>query len=242
MLNRFNLVKGLIVLCGLSFIANVYAAKPGFYTGIDAGWGRLNQGKFLSKHVNDALGSSLSKMTNGSFNMLYDDTGMAIRLFAGYQLNSYFALEAGYTHFTPVNASFDLTTDVKGSFNLFNKEYNLDYPINFNGRFKVQTESFDVVGKAMYPITTHFHVFGKAGLTYLYSKAKGSIALTSQDLNISVYTNPSVSVVYPTFTLGTSYELTENVSADVSYTRIQKVGEMAYPNIDFISAGLSYHF
>jgi hypothetical protein len=75
-----------------------------------------------------------------------NNAGFAWNANVGYQFNPYFAVESGYTAFADVNESG-----------------------TFNGSPYTATDKYygvDVVFKPIWPLTTHFNLFGKIGAMY----------------------------------------------------------------------------
>jgi OOP family OmpA-OmpF porin len=76
---------------------------------------------------------------------------IAGRLFAGYEFNKYFAVEAGYLLTTNAN----IHADVMGE----------DL-----GKFHVKEQIADLVGKGKFYMGDNFYVYGKAGVAYINVK------------------------------------------------------------------------
>src|SRR3990167_109154 len=79
------------------------------------------------------------------------NTGFAWNGNVGYQFNSYFALESGYTQFADVNANSPIAG---GTLAVMNKD---NYGI-------------DLLAKGILPINQKFNVFAKAGMMRLHTK------------------------------------------------------------------------
>jgi opacity protein-like surface antigen len=95
-----------------------------------------------------------------------------------------------------------------------------------------RTYAVDLVAKGIMPLDNGFGVYGKAGAAYVGQSIK------YQSLGYSTNQHK----VYPTVGAGVSYDLTTNVSSDLSWNRIQKVGSGNLKSTDLVSLGLAYHF
>lgn len=147
-------------------------------------------------------GAGLQTGASNPNNMLQMNSAInaAGRLFSGYQVNENFAIESGITKFGNATA--------KGVYN--------------QSKVTVKTYAVDLVGKAILPLDYGFNVYGKAGAAYLNQKANSHSTDTVTGINYS--SNQSAGAIYPTFGAGVGYEITNNVSTDLSWNRIQKVG------------------
>lgn len=175
-----------------------------------------------SPYVGGQIGWGKVELEDTSFRNLKDN-GLAGRVFGGWLLNKNFGLEAGYTRF------HDVSLSSSHSF----------YSVNG----KLETYAIDLVGKAIIPLQHGFSVYGKLGVAYLNQSvnmkmSSGRFSQTSFSVSEHNY--------YPTFGLGLGYDITQNVVADVSYSRIQRVGSShAYDSLsstNFVGFGLTYKF
>lgn len=142
-----------------------------------------------------------------------DTSGLGGRVGAGYQFNQNWAAELGYTRYANV------------------KYKNTSYSgVNY-GDLTLKNSTIDIVGKGILPLDNGFNVFGKLGLAY---------AKVSADFlgSRNVATD---SKWRPTYGVGAGYDFNQNVTADVSWMRVQKGGD-SIRNLDLISAGVAYHF
>jgi OmpA-OmpF porin, OOP family len=204
---------------GLVITANANAAVEGPYIGGALGWGTI--------HQNDGLSSQEIKQTSSK------DDGLAGRIFAGMQLNQNWSLEAGYSKFTNGTANFsDVVYD----------ETNGHY-INVNGKGTIKSYAVDAVAKVTIPLQDGFNIYGKVGGAYL--NEAGTVKGSGTDLDTGVSASYSVTKTYgkilPTFGLGAGYDVNKNVTTDVSWMHIQKVGNTQLANTDLIAVGLTYH-
>jgi OmpA-OmpF porin, OOP family len=228
-----NFIRGMLITGSSLFLAsNLYAATPGVYVGGQLGAGNINQKGFTKQDVVDinqyALNGHSYTLTNvrASANDKYNLAG---RLFVGYQIDPTFAMELGYTQFGKVNSS------ASGTLNYSGNRYNENF------HYSVQSKAIDLVGKAIYPVGNGFNVYGKLGAAYIMEKATYySQFVTPADGTSSLKAHASANKIYPTFGVGASYDITPNVAADVSYSRIQKISGGSIPSTNFIGAGLIY--
>lgn len=147
------------------------------------------------------------------------DTGLAGRIDGGYLFTENFAAELGYTRFHNSTA----------------KAYSSAFATNGT----IKEDAFDLVGKAILPLSDCFNLYGKLGAAYL--RANGTV--TGSSAGTAVRVSENAHKVYPTFGLGAGYNINKNITADVSWNRIQKVGNNNnLPSTDLVGVGLSYNF
>ena len=217
-------------------ISKAFATIPGPYIGGQLGWADLHQGDYIASHLNSLFEKAVPSLSIDSLNILYINTGLAGRVFLGYQFNSYFAAEVGYYRFTQLDVNTKLDIDV-----IILKQ-NFTLPTSLSTRATVRTEALDLVAKGILPLTDKFSIYGKLGLAYLNVIGKVSLSVNSPLLNTSLSGNPSLNLVYPTFGIGANYDLTQHISTDLSWNRIQRLNSHLFPSTDFISLGLIYRF
>ncbi len=142
---------------------------------------------------------------------------LAGRIDAGYQINQNFGVELGAAKYSNATGSA--------------------YPMGLKLNGKIQTFTVDLAAVGIIPIQSGFSLVGKLGAAYVNEKATASIpALAIPDYNETQHR------ILPEAAIGVSYDINQNVVTDVSWTHIQKVGNTDIQNLDFIGAGLSYHF
>lgn len=141
--------------------------------------------------------------------------GIGMRLFAGYGINEYLAIEGGFTRYAP------------------SRYYPSSTPNNTTPA--IRENGFDLTGKGMLPLQD-FSVFAKAGLAVVRTSLSGNLNSSGTGSNgTTVYMHPVVGV-------GASYDITPNWVLDLSATRVLKMGGSSFQNADLIAAGISYHF
>lgn len=210
---------GVAILCMSALSAQ--AANPGTYLGAGLGYGKQDtpNGSFLNKHFPDF------KNTN--------DTGvLGGRLFAGYNFNEYFGLEAGFTHYA--------SSTTKASYNqskLVTVKRALDYRMN----------TLDLVGKAYLPVGQGVNLYGLGGIARVGSEMSlsGSDAIpTANSLNKS----STLHRIRPIYGAGISYDIPQtNLTTNLEYSHIQGSGNLktsssAIPGANLVSLNLSYNF
>lgn len=156
----------------------------------------------------------------GDHGVRVDDTGLAGGGNLGYQFNCNFAAEAGYTQFSTTDISQDIYPG-----------YTLNSHIN--------EYAIDLVGKGIIPLQNGFSLFGKLGGAYVNAND------SSHKLIIGnyVYSNAnSAHDIYPTGSVGISYDITPNLPVDLTYTRIQRVDGGSIASTNYVGVGLTYNF
>jgi opacity protein-like surface antigen len=191
--------KSIAFLMLLTLSVASYASKEGPYAGIQLGYGNTNNSE---------------QMLNGKGH----DTGVAGRIFAGYQVDDYLAYELGWTKFT------DSTSEISYSTFAWNE--------------RIKTNALDVMVKAMYPLSDRARLYAKMGAAYVTQQtlenSSGGIMVASFDRTLHK--------IMPAGGMGMSYDLSKDVSADISYTRVQAIGNMPVKSTELMSVGLSYSF
>ncbi len=199
-------------LAGLCISGANAADANSFYFGGTVGAGKINPGTALQITA-----------TNPS-TKIESDINVAGRVFAGYQVNETFGFESGFTKFH--NASTK---------NIANTGFNSSNDVT------VKTYAVDLVGKATLPLQNGFSVYGKAGAAYLNQKGNTNTYTTLASVTTSTSTNQTASAIYPTVGAGVSYELNKNVSTDLSWNHIQKVGSNKnLGNTDLVGVSFTY--
>src|SRR3990167_3561003 len=135
------------------------------------------------------------------------------QLFMGYDFNQYVGAEGGLDYFSTIRykTAAGATTCSTAS---------------------AQVRGFDVLGKGMLPIKM-VNLYGKAGAAIMYFSK-------SADFNPTCAKTSNKIIYPPMFSVGASYDLSQNWVADVSWSRIM-VGNIV-SSIDFYALGISYHF
>jgi OmpA-OmpF porin, OOP family len=114
-------------MVGFSSAAN--AALPGYYIGGQLGWG--------DTHISNYSDTS---------GYTFDQTGVAGRVFGGYQVNQNFATELGYTHFS--------NTDVKAKSSGVKQG-------------DIEAYAVDLTAKGILPLNDVTNIYGKLGPAWI---------------------------------------------------------------------------
>ncbi len=217
---KFKKASGLLGFMALTAMASSITLADDFTD--DAGWyiggnlGKTNADIDETRIANNLMGNGFS-----SGALLRDDTtDRGYKLYGGYQVNRYFALEGGY--FNLGEFSFTSTTQPAGT---------------FNSNIKLRGLNVDAVG--FLPITEKFSAFGRLGVNYAESKDsfRGTGFVNPlKSRTTERETNPKIGV-------GLQYAFTEALAVrlEVERYRINDIGSHK-GDVGLISAGLVYRF
>ncbi len=157
--------------------------------------------------------------------------GLGGRLFAGYNFNKYFGLEANYQTYT--------SSIYRGQTG--NSSSSLRYSLN----------AVDVVAKGYLPLDdSGFDVYALAGLAVVNDTVKynnGGVPFAS-DITAN-FNNGSTTYhrLRPVYGLGASYTFNSKVTTSLEFSRIQgngnqKTSASAIPSADLLTLNLAYNF
>lgn len=206
-----NKIAAAVVLAAGSLLSmTASAAVNGFYAGAQMGYADTG----YTAHNLGLDGTDAS----------VDSNGIAGGVFAGYQLNPYFAVQGGYTKFSDADI----------------KHANLG--LGFEGHGKVEEQAFDLVGKGILPLQKGFSLYGDAGMAVVLAKAKMTVDGNTQGVTFSDTTSNDKTKILPTFGVGVSYDLTPKVPVSLGWTRIQKMGGNSIQSVDMGMVSVAYHF
>lgn len=204
---------GLATLAGITSSIAI-AGDSGWYGGANIGQSRA---KIDEARITNGL------LTGGvtTTSIDEDDRDTGYKIFGGYRLNRYFALEGGY--FNLGEFGFTSTTSPPGS---------------LTGKTKLQGLNFDVVG--ILPLSQRFSAFGRVGVNYAESKTN-----FSRTGAVSPPADPSPSSRDANYKvgLGLQYDFTQALGMRVEAERYRidaAVGNKG--DVDLISVGLVYRF
>ncbi len=237
----------------LSMSAGAYAAAAGFYVGGQVGRTNThNLPKSLQAGTFPIVAPQpvpIVPPTITSTTVTPSNTGVGGRLYVGYNLSEYFAMEMGFTHY----ASSTYTVPSSPQLLAGNP---VGTPTATPG---INVNAFDFVAKGMLPIASSgFGVFGKAGVSILkqgmagtftsyYNTNIGTTTVTSPNGLISttyqgsfVKANTTTAFFRPTAAIGAYYDLSQNWQVDFTLSRV--FGGGGLQNTDLYSLGFSYHF
>lgn len=233
------LVSGVVLAD--SSMSSTYC-KPGFYAGVQAGWGQTNynQEDVLDQVVTNEGNPSnqdlpqVSSSNNVVLSSEVNDTGISGRIFAGYQFNPYFAVEAGYTQFhkTDFNQSWGYQSGrvLTGDLSRYDGE--------------ITEHATDVVGKLTMPFMYGFGGYVKAGAAFIAADehvTETYVSSIGSAIPTSTFYTKSYQAVRPTYGIGLDYTIPcTSFDVDVSYTEI--AGGGGIPRADLAALGVSYKF
>jgi OmpA-OmpF porin, OOP family len=177
----------------------VASTEAGPYLGIEGGYGMTNW-KSVDNIVSSTPTAGVSK-----------DNGFVGRAFLGYDINKYFAVEAGYTYF-------------------FNKA-KLGTSASYN---KFTTQAVDVFGKIKAPIIDDFSLYAKLGMNYLMGTVKNTGAPYYYPGAGSL---KNFNVAYGA---GADYSITSNVIANIEWLRYNGNKKVDLTNSGTVTQNPSY--
>jgi len=182
----------------------------GIYLGLQGGWGLTNW-----KNAENITDPDYGYGVLG----VHKDNGVVGRVFAGYDINRYFAIEGGYSYF----------------FNKVNFSY-FDAATTNGTTGDIKTMAFDLMGKGKLPVVDGFDLYAKLGMDCLMSRESGFASYSSDNAN-------NFNVAYGA---GMDYSITPNVIANLEWLRLNgnaRICSSKYqPNTDSFMVGLRYKF
>lgn len=200
---------------------NVHAADSGWYIGGAIGQSKRDASSSdVARDVAD-IAEEVSGDTVLGVVASVDNTDTGWKLYAGYQINRNFALEAGYADLGKITGEGTATLTDSGG----------DYQVDWSGNMKVKSWSFSVVGSV--PVSERFSVFGKLGIQHWQQKISGISGLTSD--------SEKESGTDPLWGLGVKFDMSKQLTLRAEWERFQDVGE-SKQDIDLLSLGLMYSF
>lgn len=182
----------------------------------------LGQAGYANTHMKDKIVTPLSSKGSG---FSIPNTGFAGRLAIGYQFNPNIAVELGYLQLQKQ----------KGTFKLAPTSWYVP------GTETLQQNAIDLVAKGILPISDKFNVYGKVGVAYLTSMITSHFEGQGKR-NTNAAFNIAKHKLAPEVGLGVTYNVTNNIFVDTSWTHIQPLGKNRPNNIDVASVGIGYSF
>lgn len=205
----------------------------GFVIGIQGGYGDTHWDNVFPSQGNTfttTLGGNTLVATSSNS---VDDDGFAGRVYAGYDFNHYFGLEAGYIYLPQAKTNGSTVVTANGV-------------VVASSSFSTTIDNYavDLLAKLMVPVVNGFGLYAKAGGAYFHS---------SGDFSTPEFGgSDSTSHIGPAFGVGASYEIIPNLALDLSWMRYSGDGEVItsnggvnsdyQPNPDVVLLGLSYKF
>lgn len=207
---------GTLLIASTSFAA--LPPSPAPYVGAQVGWGKVHKEGVELSDV------QLPPLTVTNFSSSTDHrSGWAGRLFAGYLFSQMWGVEIGWSKFT------DIDNDVMVT-------YSNGATINKSPTIK--TDAIDLVAKGIYYFYDNFNIYGKLGAAYILQSNNFKTNVAGNSITV----DKDINRLYPTFSLGLGYDFYCNWTADISWTRIQKVGNSEASSTDLATVGLIYKF
>ena len=201
------------------------ATADGFYTGVQLGQSKIDADATTLK-VKDLpyLNNGNEVLLQGPSKTKVDNDGFAGRAYAGYQFNQYISIEGGYTQYADTKI-----TNIYGMTGVDDS---------------LHEGAIDGVMKLMYSVTDQFHVYAKGGGAYVFAQkiedATGTTSSTNPSTLTAVsYKKADVDELRPTYGLGISYDITNHLSTDLTWSHI--VGGNDIQKTDLITLGVSYY-
>ncbi|WP_107851902.1 outer membrane beta-barrel protein [Oceanimonas marisflavi] len=148
-----------------------------------------------------------------------DDNDVGYKLFAGYRINNFFAIEGFYADLGKATAA--------GS--------GLVGGNTAHASADVDASTFGLSALAIYPINDKVEVFGKVGFNAWDADANASLRIPANGINESA--SDSDDGTDPMYGVGAAYNI-DNLSLRVEFERY----ELDDANVDMASAGISYKF
>lgn len=183
-----------------------------FQTTSVQGTSQVPAGVYVTGQVGYADTHMSNKIPTGALN----NNGIAGRLALGYKITPNVAMEVGFLQLQDGKTMLDKST-------VSSNQYALD-----------------IAAKGILPVTHNVNLYGKAGVAYLTTR------LQSDDGKNTVNINDASGIAKhkwaPEVAVGMSYDVTQNVNVDTSFTHIQPVGNNRPGNINFLAVGVGYTF
>lgn len=221
-------IMSIAILTSLAFPNILNATTPGIYFGGGFGYTKeTNMHDYLKNfNVNRDLKNTLKHGGTGG------------KLFAGYNFNKYFGLEAGFASYQTSRYQATLIdVDAKVSFNY---DYKFDLP--------------NVVAKAYLPLNNNkFNVYGLLGIGYTLAKSTSTSQNIVESLTEVIVDFPEAfekkrSHLYiPIAGLGATYSFDNHLATGVEYTitassRGDSPASLPITNAQMASVNLIYQF
>jgi len=202
------------LLLSLIAASNVYAMTEGPYLGLLVGQSNLHnvQQTINTTDINGNPTVATFKPSNNGFGG---------RLFGGYQFNSFLGFEMGFTYYT--HTTYKVTSS-SGA------------PVTC-GTPSTRTDAVDIIGKGTIPAGP-IGLFATAGFAVALVNNSGILQPAPASPNCK--TKQSVIKLRPTIGIGASYDLSDSLQTQISFSRILQGSGIR--NADLIAIGISYHF
>lgn len=217
-------------------LAAATASAQSFYAGISGGATKSNvNAEDSTRAVRNSVGPAGERFTN--IISTEDAKDSAYRIFGGYRVAPFFAVEAHYT---------DLGKYSLGSSAVI---ATTNQPGTINSNFKAKGYGVDAVFIA--PIADAFSIYGKLGVFRSKTEAtftsSGAIAVAPVPLGgTPVFRiSPSADKTGATYGVGVQYDFNKQISARADLTRYDKLGDDSTGGklrVDTLMAGVVFNF
>ncbi|WP_033137436.1 porin family protein [Aeromonas finlandensis] len=147
-------------------------------------------------------------------------------LIAGYDLNSWLAIEGGL-HAQRMSQQTTLTGAINGS---------IDSTID--------TRSISIAAKLSQPLAWGFSAYAKPGLAYTSTKVDATSSAYIPSMSMTTQSSQTKGTVHPNLEVGMDYAFNDHFSAGIGYERqfnAMTLGDEHY-SLDTFKLGLRYHF
>lgn len=195
-------------------------AAAGWYAGVGAGVTSLDNfsadGSELGAFVSDGI-----TITVDSFST--DDSDSGWRLYGGYRLNDWFAIEGFWTDLGSFEANLSGTIDDGGE----------GGPLGFSGSAGVEAQGYGVFGVASYPFWRGLSVFGKAGGIHWDTDIPVTVSIDGSVGSDSIGDDGTDFA----WGGGLRYQLTDHIALDAQYESFD-VGD----DVELISGNFTWMF
>lgn len=237
--NKLLLTAAICIISG-----SAYADEQGIYIGGQIGMGDMHYSDSdyfpnLSSYnqMLNVINSANKKynLPQISLNKSSSENGLAGRLYLGYQFQTYLAVELGYTLFNDDEGKISASGHLPiGNF-------------SFEDKTTISEHAVDLSLKGLLPLgDSGFTLYAKGGAAYITAEFETKTQLVGGALIGSLtpnFTAPASdkhteNSFRPVYGAGISYNLNDNLSMDISWTRIQ--GDSKIKDADLAAVGLTY--
>ncbi|HSW69354.1 MAG TPA: outer membrane beta-barrel protein [Gammaproteobacteria bacterium] len=198
-------------VASLLIVGAANAATPGVYVGAGAGGSILRTPDVTTSNP---IASTSEKRG-----------GLGGRIFAGYNFNKYFGLEAAFAAFASSSAKASA--------------------LGMSASEKYSQNALSLVGKGYLPLgESGFNAYALGGVSEVYGEDRYKRSYRGTQLANNSQTTRALR---PTYGVGVSYDVADHMTTSLEVSRIQGKGNMktdshAIPNADMATLNLGYNF
>lgn len=211
------------IITSLVFAGMANATTPGAYVGVGAGASTLRTPNSYMFNIDNAFNAGSTSRQR---------SGLGGRLFAGYNFNQYFGLEASYA--TYASSTYKASLDGDSA--------SLKYSLN----------AINLVAKGYLPLgNSGFNAYALAGLADVRNQVRYNNANDIPLANgvTANFKNGTTNYyrIRPVYGVGVGYDLAQHITTNVELSRIQGAGNVktsasAIPNADMLTLNFGYNF